>query len=91
MRAKHIDIRYLFLREKVLEKELKIEYCPTTEMVADMMTKPLATHSFEKLRRLINVMDIKLESGKVKSTDSTEQEGVLNDSVTALSAFSYEL
>ena len=40
-RTKHIDVRYHFTREAIVNKKVALEYCPTTEMLADMMTKPL--------------------------------------------------
>lgn len=49
-RTKHIDIRYHFVREQVQQGNLKIEYCSTKEMLADLFTKPLARGQFEYLR-----------------------------------------
>lgn len=40
-RTKHIDIRHHFIREK-LGNEINVQYCPTDEMVADVLTKPLS-------------------------------------------------
>jgi hypothetical protein len=40
-RTKHIDIQYHFIREKVEEGIVKLEYCPTQQMVADVFTKAL--------------------------------------------------
>lgn len=40
-RSKHIDIRFHFLREKVSNKILKLEYTPTARMWADILTKSL--------------------------------------------------
>ena len=34
-------------------KEIEIEWCPTKEMVADFMTKPLQGSHFRRLRDLI--------------------------------------
>ena len=40
-RTKHIDIQYHFIREKVDEGVIQLQYCPTKEMVADVLTKPV--------------------------------------------------
>ena len=48
-RTKHIDIQYHFTREKVATKDIDIVYCPSEEMIADIMTKPLALVLHEKL------------------------------------------
>ena len=44
-RAKYIDIRHHFIREWVENQELHLSYCPTSDMIADIFTKPL-----EKIR-----------------------------------------
>ena len=40
-RTKHIDIQIHFIRQCVEDNQLEIRYCPTEEMVADVMTKAL--------------------------------------------------
>lgn len=40
--TKHISIKYHFLKEKVAEKEIRLEYVSTKEQIADIFTKPLA-------------------------------------------------
>ena len=40
-RTKHIDIRYHMIRDNVRRHKIKVELCPTQEMVADVMTKNL--------------------------------------------------
>ena len=40
-RTKHIDIQYHFIREKVEAGIIQLQYCPTKEMVADVLTKPV--------------------------------------------------
>jgi len=49
-RAKHIDIRYHFIRDHVRNGYIAIKSCPTREMVADFLTKPLVKHTFEWCR-----------------------------------------
>lgn len=48
-RSKHIDITYHFSRDKVLNKEIYLEYIPTEEMLADGLTKGLSNPKFQKL------------------------------------------
>ena len=40
-RTKHIEVRYHYLHDKVEAKELDLEYIPTGEQVADVLTKVL--------------------------------------------------
>jgi hypothetical protein len=49
-RTRHLDIRYFFITDRVANKELTIEYCPTEEMIADFFTKPLQGSLFRRLR-----------------------------------------
>jgi hypothetical protein len=39
-RSKHIEIKYYFIRDKVQEGEVKLEYIPIDEQRADILTKP---------------------------------------------------
>ena len=56
-RTRHINIRYFFVADRVASKEVKIEYCPTGEMVADYFTKPLQGTLFRKFRDFIMNID----------------------------------
>lgn len=40
-RTKHIDIRYHFIRFSVEKGSISLVYCPTDDMTADTLTKPL--------------------------------------------------
>jgi hypothetical protein len=46
---KNILIKYHFLREQVVEKNITVEYVGTKEQVADIFTKPLPREAFEYL------------------------------------------
>uniref|UniRef100_A0AAV1T0Y1 Reverse transcriptase Ty1/copia-type domain-containing protein n=1 Tax=Peronospora matthiolae TaxID=2874970 RepID=A0AAV1T0Y1_9STRA len=54
-RTKHIDIRYHFVREKVAEGKVVLEYCSTKDMKADLMTKPIPASQFQCLRSMLGI------------------------------------
>uniref|UniRef100_A0A0A9YPH4 Copia protein n=1 Tax=Lygus hesperus TaxID=30085 RepID=A0A0A9YPH4_LYGHE len=54
-RIKHIDIKHHFIREKVDEGVIKLNYVSTSEQNADILTKGLDKQSFEYLRKKICV------------------------------------
>lgn len=56
-RTKHIDIRYHFIRETVQSGEIRLHYCPTKDMIADLLTKPLSRQVFELLRSNMGMAD----------------------------------
>jgi hypothetical protein len=47
-RTKHIDIKYLAVRERIKEQKVSIEHTSTTSMIADPMTKRLSIKTFLK-------------------------------------------
>ena len=49
-RTRHIHIRYFFIKDRIDAGEIKLQYLPTEEMVADILTKPLQGELFKKLR-----------------------------------------
>jgi hypothetical protein len=49
----YINIWYFFITDRVNTKEVEIKWCPTKEMVADFMTKPLQCSHFRRLCNLI--------------------------------------
>ena len=48
-RTRHIDVKHPFVRETVQAGKIVLSYCPTTDMVADLLTKPLPKAQFERL------------------------------------------
>ena len=64
-RTKHTDIHYHYVREAVQKKVISLNYCPSENMTADILTKPLARGRFESLRSLMGMDTCEL-SGSVK-------------------------
>ena len=67
-RTKHINIRYYFVTDPINKKDLKVEWCPTGDMVGDFMTKPNQGALFTKFRdQIMGVVPAKNPGpGKVK-------------------------
>jgi hypothetical protein len=55
-KMKHIPIKYHFLREKVAEKKIRVEYVRTKEQMAYIFTKPLPWEGFEYLLQRLGVI-----------------------------------
>jgi hypothetical protein len=55
IRAKHIEIDFHFVKERVLNNQLKIRFVPSKDQVADGFTKSLPTRSFEDFKYNLNL------------------------------------
>lgn len=49
-RTKHLDVKYNFIRDCVQDKRLSVRFCPTEEMIADILTKPVKRNILIYLR-----------------------------------------
>ena len=58
-KTKHVPIKYHFLREKVSQKVVNLEYIiDMKEQIADIFTKPLPKESFEHLRNMLGFISL---------------------------------
>ena len=65
--TKHIDLQHHFISEHLENQEICLKYCPTKDMIADMLTKPLA-----KDRHQASTMSIDLEVFEYSHSGSVE-------------------
>ena len=72
-RTKHINVRYFFITDRISKGEVRVEWCPTKEMVADFMTKPLQGSIFTKFRDLIMGSLSKVEAAKAVTRDIVKE------------------
>lgn len=54
-RTKHIDVQFHFVRQTVSTSQSKIKYCPTDDMIADALTKPLKRVKLARFRALMGL------------------------------------
>ena len=57
-RTKHIDVKYMFIRELVKQKKINLKYVPTDSQLADILTKPLPKQKFQEM---LNYLKMKIE------------------------------
>jgi hypothetical protein len=48
-RSRHLNIRYFFINDQKEKGNVKIEFCPSDNMIGDYMTKPLHGKKFKIL------------------------------------------
>ncbi len=63
-RRKHLDIRFHYIREKVLDGTVTIVKVPTSKMKADFLTKPLSTKHFLSAVTKVGIIPIEESSRK---------------------------
>lgn len=52
-RSKHIDVRYHFIRSELNDGRIVIQYCPTNDMKADIMTKSATKFKLDRFKTYI--------------------------------------
>jgi hypothetical protein len=73
-RTKHNDIQYHFVRNCVEDGTMRLEYCPTEDMVVDGSTKALGPERHKKLTRMMGmgVWQKSEDSANTKGLNATE-------------------
>ncbi|KAL0448174.1 UNVERIFIED_CONTAM: Retrovirus-related Pol polyprotein from transposon TNT 1-94 [Sesamum latifolium] len=57
VKTKHVEVHYHFIREKVLQEEIKLKYVGTERQVADLFTKGLGDNKLEIFRQHLSVVN----------------------------------
>ncbi|GKA52428.1 retrovirus-related pol polyprotein from transposon TNT 1-94 [Tanacetum coccineum] len=65
-RAKHIDVRYHFIKAQVEKGIMKLYFVRTEYQLADIFTKPLPKERFNFLIEKLGMRSIRLNTGKIQ-------------------------
>ena len=57
-KGKHIEIQYHYIQDIVQKREIKVSYIPTSDMIADPLTKSISADNFIKYVGLMGLRNI---------------------------------
>jgi hypothetical protein len=66
-KLRHVDIKHHWLREKVQNGEITINWTATADMPADGLTKPLSAQNHRKLLKHLSLVDISDRLGQAEA------------------------
>lgn len=55
--TKHIDLRYHFIKDQILQGNIELYFIPTEEQVADVFTKALDTTKFHNFLEMLGMLN----------------------------------
>lgn len=60
--SKHIDTKYHFIRDCIEDGRIEVDFFPTGDQLADVLTKPLGRAVFQELRDTSGVVEVKTQT-----------------------------
>jgi len=79
-KTKHVDVQLHFIQDHVKKGTINVEYCPTENMLADLMTKGLTC---ERQKWLLGLMGIGIPCEQTTTPSRIEDIGGLNMEITS--------
>ncbi len=67
-KTKHIKAKFFFIKDRVDDGEIKVIDCPTEEMWADILTKPLQGMAFRTMRAILMNCPVNYEETEERRT-----------------------
>ncbi len=67
-KTKHIKAKFFFIKDRVDDGEIKVIDCPTEEIWADILTKPLQGMAFRTMRAMLMNCPTKYEEAEEWTT-----------------------
>ena len=54
-KTKHISMKFNYVHDLVTSDQIEVQYCPTSNMLADIFTKGLPAEKFLRLRSMLGL------------------------------------
>lgn len=71
-RTKHIALRHHFIRQQVEDGTVTLKYVETKNNIADLFTKAHPRPQFERLSRMMGIVDVDEKIAKRRGTSTTK-------------------
>ncbi len=81
-KTKHIKAKFFFIKDRVDDGEIKVIDCPTEEMWADILTKPLQEMAFRTMRAILMDCPVNYEEAEERITIKKTIKSNTNSSPT---------
>ncbi|RKK54702.1 hypothetical protein BFJ69_g17755 [Fusarium oxysporum] len=75
-KLRHVDIHNHWLRQEALANRILVRHTPTTEMIADGLTKALPAQQFQKFVTQVGLVDIKDRIQERRTKELTAEDFV---------------
>ncbi|KAL9567430.1 hypothetical protein ACKAV7_008380 [Fusarium commune] len=75
-KLRHVDIHNHWLRQEALANRISVRHTPTTEMIADGLTKALPAQQFQKFVTQVGLVDIKDKIEERRTKELTAEDFV---------------
>jgi hypothetical protein len=75
-KTKHIKAKFFFIKNRIDTGEMKVTHCPTEEMWADVLTKPLQGRAFRLMRSKLMNCSLDYEDQEVSEEKSPKMSAV---------------
>ncbi len=72
-KTKHIKVKFFYIKDRVDKEDMRVIDCPTGEMWADVLIKPLQGMAFKKMRAQSMNCAIEYEENKIRKTSSASE------------------
>ncbi|KAL4291084.1 hypothetical protein GQ457_14G008390 [Hibiscus cannabinus] len=81
-KTKHVDLDLHFVREKVADGSIQVNYVPASNQLADIFTKPVAAQHFQFIRQELRILEPKKnKAGKMLNEEQCNscKAGITNE------------
>lgn len=57
-RTKHVELDFYFIRERIADQTIRVQYVPSLDQKTDIFTKPLSQQFFTRLRQYLHIIPL---------------------------------